>query len=277
MTTDRKQRVLGKRVLITGSGTGIGREMALEFAREEAVVAIHYAHSETGALSALQEIRAAGGKAEVFKADLNSVEETRDLATRATGFLGGLDVLINNAGITMNAPFEKVTPEQFDTLYRVNIRAQFFLTQAVMPSLLESGGAVINISSIHALEGFPEHSVYAGTKGAILAFTRQLAIEVAPKGVRVNGITVGAVPVESHAKSLPGFDPAELGNLIPAGFPGRPVDIARVAVFLASEDARYIVGQSLVVDGGTTSWMPFSDAFRKPFDGQFGVGYVPGL
>lgn len=277
MTTNRKQRVLGKRVLITGSGTGIGREMALEFAREKAVVAIHYAHSETGAVSALQEIRAAGGKAEMFKADLNSVEETRDLAARALGFLGGLDVLINNAGITMNMPFEKVTPEQFDTLYRVNIRAQFFLTQALMPSLLESGGAVINISSIHALEGFPEHSVYAGTKGAILAFTRQLAIEVAPKGVRVNGITVGAVPVESHAKSLPGFDPAEFGNLIPAGFPGRPVDIARVAVFLASEDARFIVGQSLVVDGGTTSWMPFSDAFRKPFDGHFGVGYVPGL
>jgi len=277
MTTDRKQRVLGKRVLITGSGTGIGREIALEFAREKAVVTIHYAHSETGALSALREISAAGGKAEMFKADLNSVEETRDLAARAIDFMGGLDVLINNAGITMNAPFEAVTPEQFDTLYRVNIRAQFFLTQAVMPSLMESSGAVINISSIHALEGFPEHSVYAGTKGAILAFTRQLAIEVAPKGVRVNAIAVGSVPVESYTKSLPGFDPAELGKLIPVGFAGRPVDIARVAVFLASEDARFIVGQSLVVDGGTTSWMPFSDAFRKPFDGHFGAGYVPGL
>jgi NAD(P)-dependent dehydrogenase (short-subunit alcohol dehydrogenase family) len=274
---DRKQRVLGKRVLITGSGTGIGREMALEFAREKAVVTIHYAHSETGAKSALREIRDAGGKAEMFKADLNSVEETRELATRAIGFMGGLDVLINNAGITMNAPFEKVTPEQFDTLYRVNIRAQFFLTQAAMPSLLESSGAVINISSIHALEGFPEHSVYAGTKGAILAFTRQLAIEFAPKGVRVNAIAVGSVHVESYAKSLPGFDPAELGKLIPVGFVGRPVDIARVAVFLASEDARFIVGQYLVVDGGTTSWMPFSDAFNKPFDGHFGVGYVPGL
>ena len=142
---------------------------------------------------------------------------------------------------------------------------------------MESSGTVINISSIHALEGFPEHSVYAGTKGAILAFTRQLAIEVAPKGVRVNAIAVGSVPVESYTKSLPGFDPAELGKLIPVGFAGRPVDIARVAVFLASEDARFIVGQSLVVDGGTTSWMPFSDAFRKPFDGHFGAGYVPGL
>lgn len=275
---NRAQRVAGKRVLVTGSGTGIGREMALEFARENAAVVIHYAHSDQGALAAIQQIRTAGGRAEMFKADLNSIEETRRLAERAIGFLGGLDVLINNAGITMNVPFEKVTPEQFDTLYQVNVRAQFFLTQAALPALLQSGaGVVINISSIHALEGFPEHSVYAGTKGAIVAYTRQLAVELAPRGVRVNAIAVGSVPVESYARSLPGLDPVELGKLIPVGFAGRPLDIARVAVFLASDDARFIVGQTLVADGGTTAWMPFSDAFRKPFDGHFGAGYVSGL
>lgn len=267
----------GKRALVTGSGTGIGREIALEFARQGAAVAFHYAHSEGGAMSAVKEIKRRGGKAAAFKANLASVDEARGLAAQAIEFLGGLDVLVNNAGITMNLPFEKVTPEQFDTLYHVNIRAQFFLTQKTLPALLKSKGAIINLTSVHAFEGMSEHSVYAGTKGAIVAYTRQLAIELAPQGIRVNAIAPGAVPVENYSKALPGVDLAGFGKFIPAGFAGTPLDIARVAVFLASEDARFIVGQTLIVDGGTTSWMPFSDAFRQPIGGQFGKGYVPGL
>lgn len=272
---DNRHQMHTKRVLVTGSGTGIGREVALEFARCGATVAFHYSHSDEGARSGVATVRNTGGKAEAFKADFNSVEETRTLAERAIEFLGGLDVLINNAGITMNQPFADVTPEQFDTLYNVNIRAQFFLTQAALPELRKAGGGtVINMSSIHALEGFPEHAVYAGTKGAIVAYTRSLAIELAPQGVRVNAIAIGAVPVENYPEPV---DMAALGQLIPAGFPGTPLDIARVAVFLASNDARFIVGQTLVVDGGTSAWMPFSDAFRHPFSGRFGKRYVPGL
>src|SRR5262249_12232163 len=127
-----------KRVLVTGSGTGIGRGVALEFARCGAAVAFHYAHSDSGAKKAVEESRSAGGRAEAFKADLRSVEETKSLAVRAAEFLGGLDILVNNAGITMNLPFEQVTPEQFDTLYHVNIRAQFFLTQALVPVMLKN-------------------------------------------------------------------------------------------------------------------------------------------
>jgi NAD(P)-dependent dehydrogenase (short-subunit alcohol dehydrogenase family) len=209
---------------------------------------------------------------------LGQVEEARRLGAEAVAFLGGLDVLVNNAGITMNRAFEKVTPEQFDTLYQVNVRGQFFLTQAVLPAILgRGGGAIVNVTSIHAIEGHTEHSVYAGTKGAIVAYTRALAIELAPKGIRVNAIAPGAVPVESHARAAPGSDPKAVGKLIPVGFAGEPRDIARVAVFLASDDARYIVGQTLVVDGGTTSWMPFGDGFRRPMEAQFGRGYVPGL
>lgn len=271
------RRMEGKRVLVTGAGTGIGRGIGLEFAREGAEVVFHYAHSGAGASSAVEEVVRWGGRAMAFQADLAQIASIRPLAERAVQFLGGLDVLVNNAGITVNEPFEKVTVDQFDILYHVNIRAMFFLTQSVLPSMLKQGqGVVINLSSIHAFGGANEHSVYAGTKGAIVAFTRQLAIELAPKGVRVNAIAPGAIEVENYYKALPNYDPQGEGRNIPAGFLGQPKDIARVAVFLASEDARYIVGQTLIVDGGTTSWFAFRDDFRKPDPAVWGKGYAPG-
>nr|MBA2706549.1 SDR family oxidoreductase [Gemmatimonadaceae bacterium] len=136
---------------------------------------------------------------------------------------------------------------------------------------------VINLTSIHAFQGKQEHSVYAGTRGAIVAFNRQLAIELAASGIRVNAIAPGSVEVENYYTAIPGYDPHKAGRGIPAGFVGQPIDIARVAVFLASDDARYIVGQTLIVDGGTTSWMPFGEGFRGPLNAKFGQGYVPGV
>ena len=271
------QTMTGKRVLVTGAGTGIGRAVAEEFLRQGADVAVHYARSSKGALEVVEAARAGGGRAEAFGADFNSVEEVQQLALHAGQWLGGLDVLVNNAGITMNKPFEQVTPEQFDTLYHVNIRAQFFLTQACLPLLMQTSGAIINMTSIHAFEGMQEHSVYAGTKGAIVAYTRQLAIELAPRGIRVNGIAPGSIQVENYQQAIPDFDAQAAGQSIPAGFMGQGADIAGVAVFLASPQARYIIGQTLIVDGGTTSWMPFGDGFRQPLGFSFGQGYVPGV
>jgi len=270
-------RLVGKRALVTGAGTGIGREVALEMGRQGADVVLHYAHSDRGAASAASELEGDGVRARAVQADLASVEEVRRLAAGALEFLGGLDILVNNAGITMNRPFAEITPEQFDQLYQVNVRAGFFLAQAALPALEASGGAVINLSSVHAYEGTPEFSVYAGTKGAIVAQTRQLAIELAVKGVRVNAIAPGDVVVENHYRADPELDLDAVGRTIPCGFVGQPLDIARVAAFLASDEARYIVGQTLVVDGGTTSWMPFTDQFRQPVGVQYGKGYVPGL
>lgn len=280
--TNQNSKMASKRVLVTGSGTGIGHEIALEFARQGSDVVVHYAHDEKGARAAVEEIRGMGRRAEAFKADFDRVEEAAKLGEQAIGFLGGLDCLINNSGITFNKPFLDVKPEQFDRLFHVNIRAQFFLTQRVVKDMLtHGGGAICNITSIHGLSGAPEHSVYAGTKGAIVAYTRSLAVELAHKGIRVNAIAPGWVTVENYYKALPGFNEAaaaqDAAAKVPLGRSGLKVEIAKLAVFLCSEDAGYIVGQTIVADGGTTSLMSLISDFRNQSTAKFGTGYVPGV
>jgi NAD(P)-dependent dehydrogenase (short-subunit alcohol dehydrogenase family) len=272
----------GKKAIVTGAGTGIGREIALEFARQGADVALHYAHSSAGAESAVKEIRAMGRQATALPADFDRVEEVLQLADKALAFLGRIDCLVNNAGITFNRPFRRVTLEQFDRMYHVNIRAQFFLTQRVADDMLQhGGGAVCNITSIHGVSGAPEHSVYAGTKGAIIAYTRTLAVELACQGIRVNAIAPGCVPVENYNKVLKDFTPAAIAewtkNAIPVARPGTPLEIAKIAVFLCSDDAGFIIGQTIVADGGTTSLMSLISDFRNESSARFGIGYLPGV
>ena len=276
---EERRKMNSKRVLVTGAGTGIGRGVGLEFAKEGAAVVFHYSHSAAGAESAVQKVLALGGKAKAIKADFNLVEPVHQLAREAIEFLGGLDVLINNAGITTNVPFEESTPEQFDTLYHVNVRAQFFLTQACLPALMETGkGVVLNFSSDHAFAGMTEHSIYAGTKGAIVSYTRELALELIQKGVRTNCIAPGWIFVENHRKTLgDAFDEVEAGKTMPAGFLGEPHDIGRLAIFLASEESRYIIGQTVICDGGLIAVMPLTGDFRQRRTEQWGQGYVEGL
>ena len=272
-----RSRLKGKRALVTGAGTGIGRAVGLHLAQAGAAVAFHYAHAGEGAAAAAETVRRAGGRAAAFSADFTDVDAVRALAREAGAFLGGLDILVNNAGITMNQPFEQVTVAEFDTLYQVNVKAMFFLTQAALPALLASqSAAVINMTSIHAFGGTPEYSVYAGTKGAIASFTRQLGVELAPRGVRVNAVAPGAVEVDNYYLADPRFDAEALACRIPAGFLGQPSDVAHLVAFLASDDARYIVGQTFVIDGGTTAWFGFNEDFRRPVTGVWGKGYVPG-
>jgi 3-oxoacyl-[acyl-carrier protein] reductase len=269
-------RLAGKRALITGAGRGIGRGIACEFAREGADVVLHYSHKDDPVDSALAEIKTRGTRATAIQARFEQASEVQRVGREALAFLGGLDILVNNAGITLTLPFEKVTVEQFDFLYQVSVRAPFFLAQTCCEALVKSSGSIINISSIHSQQGAPGHSVYAGTKGAITAMSRELAIELSLKGVRVNTIAPGAIVTENYAKFDPPFDAEAFGKLVPCGFAGEPRDIARLAVFLASTDARYIVGQTITADGGTTAWMPFSAAFRNP-PGTMGEQYVPGM
>jgi len=279
---NRKTAFLNKKVLVTGSGTGIGREIALEFARQGADVALHYAHSDTGAHSAVKEILALGRRATAFKANFEVLEEVLDLGDRAVDFLEGMDCLINNAGITFNKPFLRVQPRQFEVVFNVNIRAQFFLTQKVGSYMVDhGGGAIVNLTSIHGLAGAPEHTVYSATKGAIIAFTRTLGIELAHKGVRVNAIAPGWVMVESHRKTFPGRTEetamAAACDTVPRGRCARPIEIAKLVLFLCSEDADFIVGQTLVSDGGTTALMSLISDFRHESDAKCGLGYVPGV
>ena len=280
MNTDAK--LAGKRALVTGSGTGIGREIALEFARQGADVVLHYAHSGTGAESAADELRSLGRRSAVVQANFDDLDAVAELARQAIAFLGGIDCLVNNSGITFNKPFSEVTPEQFDRLYDVNVRAPYFLTQhAVRVMLAQGGGAVCNITSIHGLSGAPEHSVYAGTKGAIIAQTRTLAVELAHRGIRVNAIAPGWVTVENYYNAIPGFNENDARQVaadkVPLGRSGEKREIARLAVFLCSDDAAFIVGQTIVADGGTTSLMSLISDFRNPSSASFGKGYVPGV
>lgn len=273
----------GKKALVSGAGTGIGREIAIEFAREGADVVLHYAHSSAGAVSAAEEIRALGRRAEVMPANFADVESVQSLGRRAIEFLGGLDCLVNNAGITMNRPFLKVTPEQYNTVFDVNMRAQFFLTQIASEQMIAAGtgGAVVNLTSVHGLTAAPEHAVYAATKGAIIAYTRVLGVELAHKGVRVNAIAPGWIQVENHAKAVPGYSEekvkAETREKIPVGYAGVPLDIAKLAVFLCSDAARFIIGQTIVADGGTTALMSLISDFRNESTARFGIGYVAGV
>jgi NAD(P)-dependent dehydrogenase (short-subunit alcohol dehydrogenase family) len=275
-------RLQGKKALVTGSDTGIGHEIALEFARQGADVVFHYVQDDAAVKAAVEEVQSLGRRSAAFQADFDALEQVTALADRASEFLGGVNCLVNNAGVTMNRPFLKVTPEQFDKMFHINFRGQFFLTQRVVEGMLKQGGGVIcNMSSIHGLQGAPEHSVYAATKGAILAYTRSLAVELAHKGIRVNAIAPGWITVENYFKCIPGFTKEiaeERGyNAIPVARCGEPSDIARLAAFLCSDDSSFIVGQTIVADGGTTALMSLVSDFRKESTNTFGKGYIPGV
>jgi NAD(P)-dependent dehydrogenase (short-subunit alcohol dehydrogenase family) len=275
-------RLQGKKALVTGSDTGIGHEIGIEFARQGADVVFHYVQSDAGVKAAVEQVQAMGRKSTAFQADFDALDQVDRLADQASEFLGGVNCLVNNAGVTMNRPFLKVTPEQFDKLFHINFRGQYFLTQRVVKEMLKLGAGVIcNMSSVHGLQGVPEHSVYAATKGAILSYTRSLAVELAHRGIRVNAIAPGWITVENYFKCIPGFTEAmaaEAGyKAIPVARCGAPIDVAKLAAFLCSDDSSFIVGQTMVVDGGTTALMSLVSDFRAESTNTFGKGYIPGI
>ena len=275
MTESR--RMEGKRVLVTGGGRGIGRGVALEFAIEGADVAVHYSSSAEGAIAVAEEIRGLGRKSEAFRADFHEADRVSDMAKDAIDFLGGIDIVINNAGFTTSASIDKIKSEVWDRLFEVNVRGMYIVAQAAVESMRTQGnGSIVNISSTHAFNALVDHSLYAATKGAIVAFTRTLSVELAPMGIRVNAIAPGLIVVDHIFDNIPDFDPQAIAKeSIPAQIPGQPWDVARLAIFLSSDDARYIVGQTIVIDGGQSC--SISEGLRRSGDFVWGKSYTPWL
>ncbi|WP_022901617.1 SDR family NAD(P)-dependent oxidoreductase [Humibacter albus] len=245
------ERLNGKTALITGSTSNIGRAIARRFAAEGAHVVVSGRDARRGA-AVVADIRAAGGLADFVRADLDgSVSASRALADAALERAGGrLDVLVNNAGIYPASTTATVDEDMFDRLYAVNVKAPFFLTQALAPSMAATGGGVmVNLGSWVARMGVPVGALYASTKGALETLTRAWSAEFAAVGIRVNAVSPGVIrtPDLADDEDEPG---AAMMLGTPAGAAGHPDAIASAALYLASDDAAFVHGTVLDVDGG---------------------------
>jgi glucose 1-dehydrogenase len=246
-------RLLGRKALVTGGSKGIGRGIALRLAQEGADVVVNYNSDPQGADEALADIRALGRRAASIKANLGDVGDVQRRVAESADALGGLDVLVNNAGIEKHAAFPDVTEHDFDAVLDVNLKGVFFATQAFVRQRVAANrpGKVINISSVHEEMAFPNFAAYCASKGGVRMLTRTLAVELGPLGITINNIAPGAIETPINSTLL--NDPVKLASLvnqIPLARLGKPADVAGLAVFLASCDSDYVTGTTYFVDGG---------------------------
>ncbi|EEF62901.1 SDR family NAD(P)-dependent oxidoreductase [Pedosphaera parvula] len=241
----------GKTALVTGASRGIGRATALALAKAGAQVVVHYSNSIKEAEAVIKEIRSGGGRAEKIAADLRAADGPDKLAKQVRALIGDrLDILVANAGIAKSATFEDTTIEDFDELFAVNVRAPFFLVQQLLPTM-HKGSSVILLSSLAAHAAVGTLAAYAATKGAISTLVKHFAAALGDRGIRVNAVAPGVVATDmsSFAKTDEGRDFTESMQALKRV--AQPEDIADVIAFLASDDARWITGDILHVDGGS--------------------------
>jgi len=248
-------KLAGKVALVTGSSQGIGLAIAIRLAEEGADIVLNHFKQPTQAEVVKAKIEGMGRRAVAIETNVGAPTEDVGLISQGVAALGQIDILVNNAGVERNAPFWEVTEADYDFVLNTNLKGAFFTTQAFVKYLRErkTGGKIINISSVHEDLPFPHFTAYCASKGGLKMLMRNLSIELAPFGITINNIAPGAIETPINTALL--NDPAKLNALlqnIPLNRLGKPADVSSAVAFLASSDADYITGTTLVIDGGLT-------------------------
>jgi len=244
----------GKVCLVTGASRGIGRAIAAAAAAQGAKVAINYCSSELQARLFTEELQGKGYHAAAFKADISSERQVDDMFRGIESLWGKIDFLVNNAGISYKALITDSTAAEWDKVMGINLKGPFLCSKRALPNMISARyGRIINITSIWGVNGASCESIYAASKGGLIAFTKSLAREVGPSGVLVNAVAPGPIVTDMLSQELDDEERRELTGQIPLNRLGTPEEIAAVCVFLLSEQASYINGQVITVDGG---WLP---------------------
>ena len=269
--------LIDKLMLVTGSGTGVGSGIASTLAKCGAHVVVHYNNSEKEAQKTKEIIDSLGRNCTLIKSDLKVVDECRRTVDEAAEFLGGLDGLVNNAGITIPKDIKEIDENHFNDIFSLNFRSYFFCAQQALKHLIKrgknlsennknykwSGGSIVNISSVHGKLGHPGHSVYASTKGAINSFTKQLSVELISKHIRVNAIAPGTIEVPSYFEKDPSYNREFGDSLVPWGRVGLPEEVGYLAAYLVSDLSEFMTGEIIHMDGGLTSTMNLNTDNKK--------------
>jgi len=244
---------VGKVVLVTGAQQGIGRAMAIEFAAAGADVAINWLDDERAAEGVAGQVRSHGRRALTVKADVARIEQSQAMAAAVEQELGPIDVFINNAGVFPRVSFLEMSESDWDHVLDINLKGACFCAQAVARAMVAAGksGAIINLTSGAAFRSSSRGVHYVASKGGVLSMTRAMALELAPYRIRVNAIAPGLTDTAQPRYGSSEAELAEAARAIPFGRMARPEEIARAAVFLASDDAGFVTGQTLHVNGGS--------------------------